>query len=134
VHVVQFFFLLFRALHIEIIKSLLPEASQAARFIRKLQRQLPITAAPFLSAHRSRHFLLQHLHHLGRSTFLRLAHQQMHVFRHQDITYEQESVSFPHFSHHLHKKIPRSNSPQERPSFVTAEGNEMQIAFSVMSF
>src|SRR5580658_3292143 len=133
VHIVQFFFLLFRTPHVEVIKSLLPEAPQAARLVRERQRQLPFAAAPFLSAHRLRHPLLQHLHYFGRRPFLRFAHQQMHVFRHQDIAYEQESVSFPHLSHHLHKKISRSNGPQVRPPFVTTEGNEMQIAFSVMS-
>jgi hypothetical protein len=57
----------------------------------------------------------------------------MHMFRHQDITYQHEPVSFPHFSHHFHKKIPRPSSLQERPPFVTAKRNEMQISFSVMS-
>jgi len=67
----------------------------------------------------------------------------MHVFRHPDITYEQEPVSLPHFSHHFHKQFPRPYCSQERPAFVATERvdrfaaarqNEVQIARSVMSF
>jgi hypothetical protein len=55
------------------------------------------------------------------------------MLRHQNITHQHESVSFTHFSQHFHKKMARPNGSQERSSFVTAEGNEMQIAFPVVS-
>jgi hypothetical protein len=41
---------------------------------------------------------------------------------------------FTQFSHHLHNKIARPSSSQERPAFEAAKRNEMQISFSVMSF
>jgi len=134
VHVFQLLFQLFLAPHIEIIKSPLPKG----RFFRlapvKRQWQLGTDrrSSPFQED--PRHFLLQDLQNL-RGVFLGgFAHQQMHVFRHDDVSNQTEGMPSPNFIQRLYKAVPRSSCPEQRLSPITTERNEMKIALSIVPF
>jgi len=58
----------------------------------------------------------------------------MHVLRHDHVTQKQETV-FPADSREFsHKKIPCATASQKREPPVATEGNEVQIASSVVTF
>src|SRR5580693_1290374 len=58
----------------------------------------------------------------------------MHMLRHNDISNETEPMSATNLIQNSHKAVPRPNRSQQGPPPITTEGDEMQIAMSVMPF
>jgi hypothetical protein len=134
VNVVQFFFPLRIAPHIEVVKSPLPKSPVLFHGISELQGKLRARSAPLLSSHRSRYALLQYLQHSRHIAFLRLADQQMHVLRHEDVPNQPELIGASDLPQYFQEQIPRANRFQIAPPVVATEGNKMQIALAVVAF
>ena len=56
------------------------------------------------------------------------------MFRHHDIPDNTKPMSAANFIQDFHKLIPRLNRSKQRSSPIATEGDEMQIALSVMTF
>jgi len=56
------------------------------------------------------------------------------MFRHHDIPDDAKPVLASNFIQDFYKLVPRSSGSKQRSSPITTEGNEMQIALSVMTF
>lgn len=55
------------------------------------------------------------------------------MFRHDDIAHQAEAVPVPHLTENLDEDISDANGTQKGQAPVTSEGNEMQMAASVVA-
>jgi hypothetical protein len=124
VHVIQFFLHLSAAVHVEVIKSRLPEC---------LGVQVVAKRKPSILSHFPRNTLLQKLQHRGHCPSLRFTDQQVDVIGHHHISHQVKNAFSPHSRQLFQETIPRVLAAQERQSPVAAEGQKMQIAFAVVT-
>jgi hypothetical protein len=130
-NVVQFFFLLFYASNVEVIKPGLPELRVTIGRWLFPQFYLRIRCFSFLPAQRPRDALFQGLHHVGRSSHIRLADQQVDVLGHHHKSEQREIVPATDRGEDLEKAVPGTSGSQQRQSPVAAERDEVQVARAV---
>jgi len=134
VHVLQFFLQFLLAPHVEIIKSPLPKMRLFCVTALERQRQLCARRPSSSFQESPRHLLLQYLQYLRWIFLGGLADQQMHMFRHHDISNEAERMPAANFIQDFHEAVSRPRRTKKRPPSITTESNEMQVALSVMTF
>ena len=76
--------------------------------------------------------LFQNLHHDRRIFSFRLTQQQMNMFGHYDETNHIKTIPPPHLLQHREKDISSASRSQKRFSSITASGDEMKIALTVV--
>ena len=97
-HVVQLLRPLLAAPNVEIVEPPLPEtAMSCVRDVLPQTELLRGIARANFSAQAARDPLFQHLNHDRQISLLRLAQQQMNVFRHDDVADHRELISRAHF-------------------------------------
>src|SRR5271167_3116634 len=133
VHVIQFLLLLSVAVHVEIVKSRLPEGSQRFSHLHKGQSHLSRAPRPSALSQFPRHTELQLLQRHGGRFHFRLAYQQMYVFRHHHIAEDTKSHLVADPPQFFYEDVPRVRRLQQRQPPVTTERNKMQIAFAVVA-
>ncbi len=133
VHVFQLLSQLLRAPHVEVVKPPLPERHLTRHHPGKRQRQLSRHRLLSSSAQRPGNLLLQHLQYLRRRTFPRLAHQQVHVFRHHHITDHLETVPGTYFIEYSDEAIPCACRSKKWATTIATDGDEVQIAAAVVA-
>jgi len=112
---------------IEIVVAALPETAKGSFLGRKSQGELSLRCALF-AAQAAREALFEDLNDCRRSNRSRFADEQVDVFGHDDVADQSETVAGAHFFEDLHGKVSGADGVEERPSLVTAESDEMQIA------
>ena len=129
VHVIHLLVLFLFTPHIEIVKPSLPERLVFPQrpFLPQALLSRTQTALP-PPVHRSRNALLQHLHHRAGIPHIRLADQQMNMFRHHYITDQREIVALANFIQNLEKEIPSPLRAQQRRAAITTACNKVQLA------
>jgi RHS repeat-associated protein len=133
VHIIQLFRLLSLAVHIEIVKPRLPERPQWRSRLPKRQSHLSHTRRPSVLPQFPRHTQLQLLQHRRGRALLRLAHQEMHMFRHHHISEKMKSHLIAHLSQFFHEDVPRARRLQQRQPPIATERNKMQMTFAVVA-
>src|SRR5258708_27078571 len=58
----------------------------------------------------------------------------MYMLWHDHETHDIRGTAPPHLLQNLQKEIARTRRPQQRPSLIAAEGDEMQIPSAVITF
>jgi hypothetical protein len=133
-HVVQLFDPLLRRPHIKIVKPPLPEMFRALiRHARPKSQLIPIPTPPF-SPNRSRHPLLEHVHHRPGRANPRLGDQNVNVFGHDDVTDQRELIFLPHPAQNLEQQLALASIPQKGKSSIAATGDEMQMPLVITPF
>ena len=126
-HIPQLLYPLLLRANVEVIKPLLPGP------LRRDCKQLALVLFPSQAIqHPPRKSDLQRLHHLRQRLLVRLAHQQVKVLRHHDISEDDESIPLPHRLQHLQKQIASPPRSQPGPSPVTTAGYEVQVLPAIM--
>ena len=125
-HVVQLLRNLRRRIHIQIKITSLPEASQLVVLCRKSERHLS-SRCSFSTPHPARHPLLEHLQNCRRFNVVRFTNQQVHVFGHNHVSNQRESVPRANFSQNLHRHISRAHAAQQCSTLIAAKCDEMQM-------
>jgi hypothetical protein len=131
VHVIQFLNSLLRAPYVEIVEASLPETARHCSSLVSPQRQLIRIPPPAFSSQRTRHALLQSLHHRRWIPHLRLADQQMNVFRHHHVAHQRELVTGPHLIENPQENVPLLRTTQQRAAPITTTRDEMQMALAI---
>src|SRR6266404_2289987 len=131
-HILQFFFLLLVAIHVEIVKPRLPELRQLGDELRKSQRKLPLWRRPLFQPHLPRDALLEHLQHCRRRALLWLADQQMHMIWHHHVTHQKESILSPNSAQFLDEQVSCSRCPEQRQPPVATERRKMKMTLPVV--
>jgi hypothetical protein len=73
---------------------------------------------------------LQRLQHLRQNSFSRLTHQQMNMFRHDDIGIDVKVIFNPHRLQRTFKQLTHLRRSEIRPPLVTRESHHMQVTDS----
>jgi len=73
---------------------------------------------------------LQSLHGDRKCGPLRFRHQQMHMFRHNDITQKDKSISPPHTLKDF-EEVRSVRNVEKRQAVITAEGDKMQVLSAI---
>jgi len=102
------------------VQASIPQTALCADLVRPPSRQ-----------NCSRETLLQHLHHGGRISFLRLAQQQVDMFRHNHVTDHDEMVASPNLFQDFQKQIATTSRGDQWASLVTTRGDEVKISGTV---
>jgi len=110
----------------EIVESPLPKMTVAAPPIAMFDRW----GHP---EHSLRKRFLQRLHDNRRILSFRLSDQQVHMFRHHDVTDHDKSKTPPNFFEHFQKQIACPWTAQQRFSLIATGGDEMQISGAVIT-
>jgi len=126
VHIVKLFNPFLQAPDIEVVKSSLPKPTLRIFGAFKAQIQLS-SIRSLLPAQPPGDTLFQNLDHRGRRSYFRLAHEQMDVFRHDDISDKREPIAVPHLAKNLNRSILGADRAQERHAPVTTKGDEMEM-------
>ena len=116
----------------EIIKSPLPHVSLGEHFIPEFALGRIAMSSQALEK-LVREALLQHLHHGRWSALLRLADQQMEVFRHHDISDHYKTVAAADLFENFQKQASTGGSSQHGTAVVTTRRDEVQVAAAVAS-
>ena len=116
----------------EIIKSSLPHVSFGEHFIPEFA--LGRMATPLQTFQKlAREALLQHLYHGRWRARLRLADQQMEVFRHYHISDYDKTVAAANLLEGFEKQASTGGGSQHGTAVITTRSYEMQVAASVAS-
>ncbi len=101
---------------VEVVKALLPD---------------PITQR-FAFAQQSTEALFHNFHNHGWVAHRGHGHQQMNVFRHDDISQKHETVSPPRLFENAKEQVASRWGSQLRLSPITTEGDEVQRIFEII--
>ena len=116
----------------EIIKSPLPHVSFGEHFIPEFALgRAAMSLQPLEKL--VREALLQHLHHGRWRALLRLADQQMEVFRHHDISDYDKTVAAADLLEGFEKQASTGGGSQHGTAVITTRSDEMQVAAAVAS-
>jgi hypothetical protein len=132
VHVVKFLDSLLQTPNIEIVEAALPKARQRIVPTSKVQVQLS-GGPPFFVEQAARDALFQNLEDRRRRPFSRFADEQVDVLGHDDVAHQRETVTVAHVAKNLDKDISGVNRTQQRYASIAGEGNEMQMAATVVA-
>jgi hypothetical protein len=117
----------------EIIKSPLPHMSLGEHFIPEVALgwiAMPSEAFQELASK----VLLEYLHHRRWRPLLRLADQQMEVFRHHYISDHDKTVAAAYLLEDFEKQGSTGGSSQHGTAVITTRSDEMQVVAPVASF
>jgi hypothetical protein len=81
----------------------------------------------------SRSTLLHNLQDGGKTSDLRLAQEQMNMFRHNHVSSHAKQIFLAHVFEDLQKDIPRFGGIQKWKPVIATEGDEMEIVTAVIS-
>ena len=123
-HVLEFLASLFRAVHVEIVKSRLPETRRLRQSV-KCERLLDRGHFSAPAAHPLGDAQFEAMHHRGWVARFRLADQQVHVLRHDYVADYNEAVLGSNLFERAHERVPRARRSQQRQPAVTTEGDEV---------
>ena len=129
--VAQLFDALLLAPHVEIVKSRLPETCWQAL----AANESGLLRIPRLRAAEQtpRHGLFDSLDGHRKVLLLRLANQQMDMFRHGHISEDEQFVLRADVLQETEEKVPAPCRSQQRQTTIAAERDEMEVAQSVVS-
>jgi len=130
VHVVEFLNSLLETPHIEVVKPLLPKPRPRIFSTFKAQIQLAGIGALF-PAQAPGDALFQNLNRSRGRSFRRLAHEEVDVLWHHNISDQRKPVAIPDFAENLNESILGANRTQERYTPVTTERDEMKMPAAV---
>ena len=128
-HVLEFLYHFCAGIHVEVIVSSLPESTKLRRGFRGGERLLARLSTP-LFTQGARNSLLEHLYDFRGVAGSRFADQQMHMFGHQHIADQLETIPGSDLLEDVDGEIPRANGTERAPSLVAAKGDEMKIAMA----
>ena len=128
-HVPQLLHPLLGRPYVKVVESRLPERP-AQPFLPE-QVALPRVSPPFLRQERLSRALLQHLHHGRRIPNLRLTHQQMNMFRHDNVSDHHKAVANARLFKNRKKAVPRLRGVQQRQSPITRRSDKVQVMSAV---
>jgi hypothetical protein len=77
--------------------------------------------------------LLNALHRSRRRSDLGLAHEQMKVLRHDDVSQNNQAMLFAHFFENVQKQITALVGVEPRLSLIATAGDEVQISGAVVT-
>jgi len=126
-HVVELFVHLCPGIDVEIVIAALPEPAELGASPWKAKGKLTWALA-VSGTEGAGDSLLETLDNRGGACGAGLAKEQVDVFGHEDVANESKAVTRPRLLEGADGEIAGSNGVQKRPSLVTAEGDEMQIA------
>src|SRR6266566_4546362 len=116
--------------HVEIIKSPLPH------MFGYFAEQCPLPSySPLahLSQHSPREPLRQRLHHLRRITFLWFADQQMHMFRHNDVTNHYDNIALAHLLQNFEQQVAATSAGEPVLAVIATASDEMEMIVAVVA-